>query len=98
MNRNTEAREAEAGCGFLGALVSIKSEARMGRFLKEILTPDELRSVMLRWRLIQMLNSGHSQRDIARRLRISLCKITRGSRILKNRRSVTAAMIRRPLQ
>ena len=78
---------------FPEALAAINKGARMSRFLKELLTPDELRNVMLRWRLMQMLNAGHTQRAIARRLKISLCKITRGSRILKNRRSVTAGII-----
>jgi TrpR family trp operon transcriptional repressor len=34
-----------------------------------------------------------SQRKIADELGISLCKITRGSKILKNRKSVTVRML-----
>ncbi|MBI4350006.1 MAG: hypothetical protein HY550_01075 [Elusimicrobia bacterium] len=40
-----------------------------------------------------MLGRGRPQRGIARELKISLCKITRGSKILKSRGSVTKTLI-----
>jgi TrpR family trp operon transcriptional repressor len=55
----------------------------MRQVLEEILTPAELHDLALRWRLLQQLHAGDPQRRIAEELRISLCKITRGSRILK---------------
>lgn len=80
------------------ALVAVRGAGHMRRLLREMLTPDELRNVQLRWRLMQMLHEGQSQRAIARRLRISLCKITRGSRILKNTKSVAAGLIKGDLK
>jgi TrpR family trp operon transcriptional repressor len=53
-------------------------------FIRAILTPRELDKIALRWRLIKLLREGHSQRRIAEELRVSLCKITRGSRELKH--------------
>ncbi len=79
---------------FAAALVKVGDAVRMRKLLKEMLTPDELRNVQLRWRLMQMLHEGQSQRAIARRLGISLCKITRGSRILKDGNSVAAVIIK----
>jgi TrpR family trp operon transcriptional repressor len=38
---------------------------------------------------MEMLRRGHSQRDIASRLGVSLCKITRGSKVLKTSGSVS---------
>lgn len=79
---------------FAAALVNVGDAVRMRKLLREMLTPDELRNVQLRWRLMQMLHEGQSQRAIARRLGISLCKITRGSRILKDGSSVAAVIIK----
>ena len=77
------------------ALASIGSAGAMERFLQELLTSDELRDVTLRWQLLGLLSQGLTQRKIADELKISLCKITRGSRILKAQDSVCARMLKR---
>jgi len=59
----------------------------MERLLHEILTPQEIDTLVLRWELLKLLDQGLSQREVARRLGISLCKITRGSRELKKENS-----------
>ena len=56
-------------------------------FLGDILTPSEARKLCQRWRLVKLLNQGKTQREIAKTLKISLCKITRGSRELKKKNS-----------
>ncbi|MBN2429838.1 MAG: transcriptional regulator [Acidobacteria bacterium] len=71
------------------ALVSIEDAVTMHRFFEEIFTPAERQTLGLRWELMRLLRQQVSQRDIADRLNISLCKITRGSRILKDSNSVT---------
>ena len=65
----------------------------MTKFLSEIFTGSELRDLGLRWQLMKMLHKGMAQRKIAAELGVSLCKITRGARILKNKRSVTQRLI-----
>jgi TrpR family trp operon transcriptional repressor len=62
-------------------------------FLHEILTENEIRDISLRWALLKKLFDGVPQRSIATDLGISLCKITRGSRILKNTDSVTRKLL-----
>lgn len=52
-------------------------------FLEEVLTPAERRDLGLRWELMWQLKKGIPQRQIAKNLGISLCKITRGAKILK---------------
>jgi len=74
-------------------IISLEKESELRGFFKEILTPNEFKTIQLRWRLLKMLKAGRSQREIARKLKISLCKITRGSKILKNKRSVTGRII-----
>jgi len=62
---------------------SVKSAKEAEMLLKDILTPQELDSVAERWQLVQMLEAGVPQRDIAKKLGVSISKITRGSRMLK---------------
>jgi TrpR family trp operon transcriptional repressor len=65
----------------LFASVRTKKEADI--LLRDILTPQELRSVAQRWQLIQELHKGLAQRDIVQKLHISVSKVTRGSRMMK---------------
>ncbi|MDD4287559.1 MAG: Trp family transcriptional regulator [Candidatus Peribacteraceae bacterium] len=62
---------------------SVRSQVEAEKLLADILTPQELASVAERWQLIQELNKGTPQRDIAKRLNLSISKITRGSRMLQ---------------
>jgi TrpR family trp operon transcriptional repressor len=52
-------------------------------FLRCLLTPAETADIAARWALVKALDEGHPQREIAKDLGVSLCKITRGSRELK---------------
>lgn len=56
----------------------------MQRLFEEIFTQREKYDFALRWRLMKDLHDGKTQREIANSLGISLCKITRGSKILKD--------------
>jgi TrpR family trp operon transcriptional repressor len=62
-------------------------------FLKSILTKNEVDEISTRWELVKLLDGGMSQRKIADRLGVSLCKITRGSRELKKTHSPFRTMI-----
>jgi TrpR family trp operon transcriptional repressor len=48
-----------------------------------ILTPAETADIAARWALVKALKQKIPQREIARDLGVSLCKITRGSKELK---------------
>ena len=52
-------------------------------FISCLLTPAEKADIASRWALVKDLRGGKTQRDIAKSLGVSLCKITRGSRELK---------------
>ena len=62
---------------------SVKTEKEAQMLLEDILTPQELASVTERWQLVQELHKGTSQREIAKKLGISISKITRGSNALQ---------------
>jgi TrpR family trp operon transcriptional repressor len=65
------------------ALAAIREPDFIEDLLRCLLTPAETADIAARWALVKALDAGHSQREIARDLGISLCKITRGSRELK---------------
>lgn len=83
------------GSRWAQVLAGIDDPEVMRRFLEEMLTPAEQRTMELRWRLMQLLARGVPQRDIASQLGVSLCKITRGARILKREQSVARALLER---
>jgi TrpR family trp operon transcriptional repressor len=65
------------------ALASTGDSGLIEDFLRCLLTPAEIADIAARWALVRALDAGLPQREIARNLGISLCKITRGSRELK---------------
>jgi TrpR family trp operon transcriptional repressor len=71
----------------------ITEPLHMRQFLEEILTPSERKDLALRWELMKKLHSKVPQRTIASDLGISLCKITRGARILKQPNSMSRKML-----
>ena len=74
---------------------NIEDEKEMERFLKEILTESELDALVFRWRLMEDLYHGETQRSIAEKHHISLCKITRGSKILKEENSISLKLLKK---
>jgi TrpR family transcriptional regulator, trp operon repressor len=62
---------------------SIESPEEAKLLLEDILTPQELESVAERWQEIQLLAKGMTQRDVAKKLGVSISKVTRGSRMLQ---------------
>lgn len=74
-------------------MTRVRDADEMAALLTELFTPTELHDLFLRLRLLDLLLDGASQRKIAATLRISLCKITRGSRILKNPRAVVPRLL-----
>ncbi|HAF86507.1 MAG TPA: transcriptional regulator [Sphaerochaeta sp.] len=62
-------------------------EMQMRKLFEEVFTPSEQKDFALRWNLMKDLYRGIPQREIAANHGISLCKITRGSKILKQKDS-----------
>lgn len=56
-------------------------------FLQGLLTGHEIDEITSRWELVKRLDRGVTQRQVATELGLSLCKITRGAKELKNRQS-----------
>lgn len=62
-------------------------------FLYSLFTPSEADEIAKRWALVKDLAKGRPQREIAKDLGLSLCKITRGSRELKKEGSPFRLML-----
>ncbi|RKX80033.1 MAG: transcriptional regulator [Spirochaetes bacterium] len=77
------------------ALAKTDDEELIERFLKSLLTKYELSEISSRWALVRLIDEGISQRKIAQKLGLSLCKITRGSKELKKKDSAFKKLIDR---
>ena len=77
----------------LKAVLSLESLDEVDRFFKDIFTPAEIEDISLRWKLLKDLHQGVTQREIAKKYGISLCKITRGSKVLKNEDSMVKEVL-----
>jgi TrpR family trp operon transcriptional repressor len=62
-------------------------------FFRCLLTPAEIADIAARWALVKSLDQKIPQREIAKTLGLSLCKITRGSRELKKPHSAFRRML-----
>jgi TrpR family trp operon transcriptional repressor len=71
----------------------VDDQETMVKLFRELFTEKEISDIVLRWELMKDLSRGETQRSIAARHGISLCKITRGSRLLKDPASAVGALI-----
>ena len=74
-------------------LNNLKNEKDISTFLSELLTDSEIETLSKRWRILKLLAKGETQRQISKDLNVSLCKVTRGSRILKNKNAITTKFL-----
>ena len=75
------------------AFAQMESVDQMQQFLEELLTEAELSALELRWELMHQLLAGKTQRAIAQDLGVSLCKVTRGNKILKQGDSISRRLL-----
>ncbi|MGP1457889.1 MAG: Trp family transcriptional regulator [Treponema sp.] len=64
-------------------------------FFNCLFTEAERKDFAERWLLVKEIDSGTTQREIARKFNLSLCKITRGSRELKKKESAFCRMLQK---
>lgn len=66
-----------------GIINKIDSDKLANDFLTNILTPAELEEISNRLQIVKMLDKGVPQREVAKKLGVSLGTVSRGSRELK---------------
>ena len=72
----------------------LDSKEDVRNFLLEILTNSEVATLSKRWCILKMLYEGKTQREISKTLGVSLCKVTRGAKILKDKNTMITKMIK----
>lgn len=96
--RKTTPREIAAAetdfAELAAAIARLRGPVAVARFLEELFTPSECVEMSKRWALTRELLAGKSQRDIARELGLSLCKITRGAKLARNPDSLLRRSVR----
>ena len=65
------------------AFLANKSKSEMLDFLKGILTPREFDELTTRLQIVKLLKKGLPHQEIARRLKVGVATVTRGSRELQ---------------
>lgn len=75
-------------------LAFVNDKEMMKGLLQALLTQNERDEIALRWTIVKQLYEGRPQRAIAADLGLSLCKITRGSKELKQENSVFPKLFR----
>lgn len=98
MKKNRRALVEENLKEIAAALAQMQSADEIRRFIGEIWTESECRDIALRWLLMKLLAEGVPQRTIARELGVSLCKITRGSKYMKDDTSVFRRVVMERMQ
>lgn len=91
MNKKTttfssEAKEKEAKEAFediISVFCSVNDPEEMKALFDDLFTSSEMKDMVNRWLLMNDLYKGKPQREIADERKLSLCKITRGSKMLK---------------
>jgi len=65
------------------AFLKNKTSAEMLDFLKGILTPGEFDEIVTRLQIVKLLKKGLPHQEIARRLKVGVATVTRGSREIR---------------
>ncbi len=77
----------------LNVACQIDDPNEMRSLFEDLFTEAEISDFVLRWLLMDDLKRGKSQRDIAKSRNISLCKITRGSQMLKKKNGFMRSLL-----
>lgn len=77
----------------LDVISGIKDKDELAQLFRDLFTPAELDDLTLRWKLLKDLYKKIPQRKIAEKYSISLCKITRGSKVLKKKECVVSRIL-----
>lgn len=68
-------------------LLKLRSEKDCARALKDLLSPSELKAMTERLQIFKALLRGETQRNISKKLGVSIATVTRGSRVLHHEES-----------
>jgi TrpR family trp operon transcriptional repressor len=73
-----------------------RNEAERMDLIEDLFTPAEQKDLLERWELVGLLLGGMTQRQVSERLKISLSKVSRGSRVIQFGRGAFRTLWGRP--
>ena len=73
-------------------ILGLNNKNKIRQFLSELLTDAEMSTLSKRWQILKMLSEHSTQREISKELNVSLCKVTRGAKILKNKNAIVTRL------
>lgn len=76
-------------------LANENDEEFIYKFLTELFTKDECSMIEQRLNIVSLLSKGMTQHEIAKKLQASLCSITRGSKIMKEKDSAILRAVKK---
>lgn len=85
---NTEAEMEDNLSEIIEIFSKTTDKREMRSLFEDVFTDAERTDIAKRWYIFKELYKGTPQRKIAKDMEVSLCKITRGSKTLKNDESV----------
>ena len=85
---NTEAQMEDNLSEIIDIFSRTTDKREMRSLFEDVFTDAERTDIAKRWYIFKELYKGTPQRKIAKDMEVSLCKITRGSKTLKNDESV----------
>lgn len=74
---------ASAAASLSEALLSLETTDELKLFLEDLCTPAEIEAMVDRWRVAQLLDKGHSYRDIREITEVSVTTIGRVARFIE---------------
>ncbi len=74
-------------------IIQSNDEVFLNDFFTCLFTKPELKDIANRWLLVKEIDNGTTQREIAKKFGMSLCKITRGSKELAKPQSAFRKML-----
>ena len=77
----------------INCIASVSDKDLLTDFFDCLFTPSELYDIGKRWLLVKEIDKGTTRREIAKEFKMSLCKITRGSKELKKEDSAFRKML-----
>lgn len=63
-------------------ICAIRHEKEAGKLLSELLTPAEHDDLAKRWQIVKLLMKNETQRNISKKLKLSIATVTRGAKEL----------------
>ena len=68
------------------AVLGTNNEQDLKMFFRGLFTPKELEEISVRLQIVKLLKQGVPQRSIAKKLKVGIATVTRGSREIINNR------------